>query len=233
MRKAAHAQPGMRKAAHAQPGMRKAAQRQHAESGAAPHAERGSAAPRARSAARGARSAEPQHAEPRARAAGQRRLKHRSSHNSLRYHPATAPAWDRWAMIRFRVNLPAYSAGKFTEIGIMGMAAAAKRGWGVRPNWPGTGAGLTGRIGQAVLDDLLPPRRPAAPPLRRPAAPGSASARFKSPLSRWNEADLYRRAQHPGHRPDRHGPEDGDLIRDTPRPAIDRHARPLTTRHWG
>ncbi|MGH3288501.1 MAG: hypothetical protein ACRDPD_28105, partial [Streptosporangiaceae bacterium] len=37
---------------------------------------------------------------------------------------------------------------------------------------------LTGRIGRAVLDDLLPPRRPRV-----------SVRKVKSPLSRWNKAD--------------------------------------------
>jgi hypothetical protein len=45
----------------------------------------------------------------------------------------------------------------------------------------GTGAGLTGRIGRAVLNDLLPPRRPRV-----------SVRKVKSPLSRWNKADPHR-----------------------------------------
>ena len=37
---------------------------------------------------------------------------------------------------------------------------------------------LTGRIGRAVLDDLLPPRRPRV-----------SVRKVRSPLSRWNKAD--------------------------------------------
>ena len=40
---------------------------------------------------------------------------------------------------------------------------------------------LTGRIGRAVLDDLLPPRRPRV-----------SVRKVKSPLSRWNKADPHR-----------------------------------------
>jgi hypothetical protein len=46
-----------------------------------------------------------------------------------------------------------------------------------------TGAGLTGRIGRAVLNDLLPPRRPRV-----------SVRKVKSPLSRWNKADPHRPA---------------------------------------
>jgi Transposase DDE domain len=42
-------------------------------------------------------------------------------------------------------------------------------------------AALTGRIGQAVLDGLLPPRRPRV-----------STRKVKSPLSRWNKADPHR-----------------------------------------
>ena len=45
-------------------------------------------------------------------------------------------------------------------------------------------AGLTGRIGRAVLDDLLPPRRPRV-----------SVRKVKSPLSRWNKADPHRPAR--------------------------------------
>ena len=44
--------------------------------------------------------------------------------------------------------------------------------------------GLTGRIGRAVLDDLLPPRRPRV-----------SVRKVKSPLSRWNKADPHRPAR--------------------------------------
>ena len=47
-----------------------------------------------------------------------------------------------------------------------------------------TGTSLTGRIGRAVLDDLLPPRRPRV-----------SVRKVKSPLSRWNKADPYRPAR--------------------------------------
>ena len=43
------------------------------------------------------------------------------------------------------------------------------------------GTSLTGRIGRAVLDDLLPPRRPRV-----------SVRKVKSPLSRWNKADPHR-----------------------------------------
>ena len=43
------------------------------------------------------------------------------------------------------------------------------------------GAHLTGRIGRAVLDGLLPPRRPRV-----------SARKVKSPLSRWNKADPHR-----------------------------------------
>jgi len=43
------------------------------------------------------------------------------------------------------------------------------------------GGGLTGRIGRAVLDTLLPPRRPRV-----------STRKVKSPLSRWNKADPHR-----------------------------------------
>jgi hypothetical protein len=42
-------------------------------------------------------------------------------------------------------------------------------------------ASTTGRIGQAILDGLLPPRRPRV-----------SARKVKSPLSRWNKADPYR-----------------------------------------
>jgi hypothetical protein len=45
-------------------------------------------------------------------------------------------------------------------------------------------ASLTGRIGSAVLDDLLPPRRPRV-----------SVRKVKSPLSRWNKADPHRPAR--------------------------------------
>ena len=83
-------------------------------------------------------------------------------------------------------------------------------------------AGLTGRIGRAVLDDLLPPRRPRV-----------SARKVKSPLSRWNKADPHLSARStPVTRPDCHGqrPRDGTSTRGTPRPVLDRHARPLTTR---
>ena len=44
--------------------------------------------------------------------------------------------------------------------------------------------GLTGRIGRAVLDGLLPPRRPRV-----------SVRKVKSPLSRWNKADPHRPAR--------------------------------------
>jgi hypothetical protein len=43
------------------------------------------------------------------------------------------------------------------------------------------GTDLTGRIGRAVLDGLLPPRRPRV-----------SARKVKSPLSRWNKADPHR-----------------------------------------
>ena len=46
------------------------------------------------------------------------------------------------------------------------------------------GTGLIGRIGRAVLDDLLPPRRPRV-----------SVRKVKSPLSRWNKADPHRPAR--------------------------------------
>jgi len=45
-------------------------------------------------------------------------------------------------------------------------------------------AGLAGRIGRAVLDGLLPPRRPRV-----------STRKVKSPLSRWNKADPHRPAR--------------------------------------
>ena len=45
-------------------------------------------------------------------------------------------------------------------------------------------ASLTGRIGRAVLDGLLPPRRPRV-----------SVRKVKSPLSRWNKADPHRPAR--------------------------------------
>jgi hypothetical protein len=45
-------------------------------------------------------------------------------------------------------------------------------------------ASLTGRIGRAVLDGLLPPRRPRV-----------STRKVKSPLSRWNKADPHRPAR--------------------------------------
>ncbi len=47
-----------------------------------------------------------------------------------------------------------------------------------------TGTSMTGRIGRAVLDDILPPRRPRV-----------SVRKVKSPLSRWNKADPYRPAR--------------------------------------
>ena len=47
-----------------------------------------------------------------------------------------------------------------------------------------TGADLAGRIGRAVLDSLLPPRRPRV-----------STRKVKSPLSRWNKADPSRPAR--------------------------------------
>jgi hypothetical protein len=47
-------------------------------------------------------------------------------------------------------------------------------------------AGFTGRIGRAVLDGLLAPRRPRV-----------SVRKVKSPLSRWNKADPRRPSQHP------------------------------------
>ena len=85
----------------------------------------------------------------------------------------------------------------------------------------GTG---NGRIGRAVLDGLIPPRRPRV-----------SVRKVKSPLSRWNKADPHRPAHStpvtamtltvtgPGTTP--------PSPRDTPRPVLDRHARPLTTLH--
>jgi Insertion element 4 transposase N-terminal/Transposase DDE domain len=46
------------------------------------------------------------------------------------------------------------------------------------------GGSLTGRIGRAVLDRLLPPRRPRV-----------SVRKIKSPLSRWNKADPHRPAK--------------------------------------
>ena len=46
------------------------------------------------------------------------------------------------------------------------------------------GTSETGRIGRAVLDDLLPPRRSRV-----------SARKVKSPLSRWNKADPYRPAR--------------------------------------
>ena len=46
------------------------------------------------------------------------------------------------------------------------------------------GTSPTGRIGRAVLDDLLPPRRPRV-----------SVRKVKSPLSRWNKADPHRPAR--------------------------------------
>ena len=45
------------------------------------------------------------------------------------------------------------------------------------------GTSLTGRIGRAVLDGLLEPRRPRV-----------STRKVKSPLSRWNKADPHRPA---------------------------------------
>ena len=45
-------------------------------------------------------------------------------------------------------------------------------------------ASLTGRIGRAVLDGLLPPRRPRV-----------STRKVKSPLSHWNKADPHRPAR--------------------------------------
>jgi hypothetical protein len=47
-----------------------------------------------------------------------------------------------------------------------------------------SGTSLIGRIGRAVLDDLLPPRRPRV-----------SARKVKSPLSRWNNADPRRPAR--------------------------------------
>jgi hypothetical protein len=182
----------MRKAAQPQSGTRKAVQRQHAERGCAvPNAEGGAA-----SAERGAASAQrgavargrrrgAQHAERRGRerTARRRRLDHRSSTNSLRYHPATAQAWDRWAMIRYRVNFPAYSAGKLTQIGIMDVAAAAKRGWEVRDSRPGTGD-----AGAAGPDTDAGPAGPGpGQEMRAPLAPATGQE-MRAPLARYHTA---------------------------------------------
>ena len=82
-------------------------------------------------------------------------------------------------------------------------------------------ASLTGRIGQAVLGGLLPPRRPrVSAPKSNPAIALEQSRPAPAP------------PQYPGHRPDRHRqrPRDEGSIRDTPGQVLDRHARPLTTR---
>ncbi len=84
-------------------------------------------------------------------------------------------------------------------------------------------AGGPGRIGRAVLDGLLPPRRPRV-----------SVRKVKSPLSRWNKADPHRPARSTPvtamgitvHRPET--PE----TRDTPAAVLDRRARTLTTWHW-
>ena len=80
-----------------------------------------------------------------------------------------------------------------------------------------------GRIGRAVLDGLLPPRRPRV-----------SVRKVKSPLSRWNKADPHRPAhstpvtaigitlQHALEQNPRHA---GQML--------DRQTRPLTTRHCG
>ena len=47
--------------------------------------------------------------------------------------------------------------------------------------WTSDAALTAGRIGQAVLDGLLPPRRPRV-----------SARKVKSPLSRWNKADPHR-----------------------------------------
>ena len=47
-----------------------------------------------------------------------------------------------------------------------------------------SGTSPAGRIGHAVLDDLLPPRRPRV-----------SARKVKSPLSRWNNTDPHRPAR--------------------------------------
>ena len=80
-----------------------------------------------------------------------------------------------------------------------------------------------GRIGRAVLDGLLPPRRP---PGQRPQGQIPAI-----PLAQSRPAPPS--AQHPGHRDRHHAPaRPGTATPDTPAQMLDRHTRPLTTRHW-
>jgi hypothetical protein len=85
-------------------------------------------------------------------------------------------------------------------------------------------ASLTGRIGQAVLDGLLPSRRPRV-----------SARKIKSPLSPLEQGrPAPAPAQHPGHSPDHHRqqPRDNNSIRDTPRPVLDPQGQPITTRPW-
>ncbi len=224
----------MRKAAQPQPGTRKAAQRQHAERGcAAPNAEGGAASAErgagertargrsTRTAARGhnTRSAGPRahRARPRARSARRRRLDHRSSIDSLRYHPATAQAWDRWAMIRYRVNFPAYGAGKLTQIGIMDVAAAAKRGWDVRDSRTGTADAGPARPGPGQeMRVLLAPARDSR---RGPCwpRPGTADAGAAGPGPGTRDAGAA-------------GPGPGQEMRVLLAPARDRRRGPCSPR---
>ena len=59
----------------------------------------------------------------------------------------------------------------------------------------------------------------------------------QEPWSRWNKPIRTGPDAAPGNRPDHHGqrPADDNSIRDTPRPVLDRHARPVTIRtcRWG
>ena len=80
-----------------------------------------------------------------------------------------------------------------------------------------------GRIGRAVLDGLLPPRRPRV-----------SARKVKSPLSRWHNTDP--------HRPARSTPitsltitvsRPAEQTNTTPRTRLDYRARPLTTRPCG
>jgi hypothetical protein len=75
------------------------------------------------------------------------------------------------------------------------------------------------------------PRRPGRPaPAPPPARQHPQGQILAIPMEQGRPAPAS--AQHPGNRYDCHGqgPRSGGSIRDTPRPVLDRHARPLTTR---
>ena len=77
------------------------------------------------------------------------------------------------------------------------------------------------------------PRRPgrAAP---APPSPGQRPQGQIPALPLEQSRPAPPRAQHPGHRDRHHAPaRPGTAIPDTPAQMLDRHTRPLTTRHWG